>query len=433
MLPGSRVPRDEKRVKRDGKRTGRGVALFWDESFLWGIMAYHALRGCGLPFDLVRSADIRKGRMKDYSVLFVPGGWSLNKMKALGEKGVKIVRRFVHDGGTYIGFCGGAGLATLDGMGLLNIKRRPTKYRVPSFSGRIRLKTTGHPLWEGIREPVFQAWWPPQFDVQDDSVKILATYQEALPDSFTSDLNAGDISAAQAWEELERIYGINLDPGRLVNDPAVLEGAYGKGKVILSLVHFDTPNDENGRQVLINLWSRCGSDTLQETRSHLRKRRAVPQAASHPLVETCEAAVQGLIDLGIRNFLWFWRNPMLLQWRRGVRGLEYCTLFVMMREISESLGQSPLKNGPSTKRRLKKITRGLLYFTDRAKNLLVRERIAMQSGHITYERCDDPEIQQLREELFSSSKSYGGLFKVLIDEIDGLLFLMLAGEKNSST
>src|SRR5208282_6528514 len=53
-----------------------------------------------------------------------------------------------------------------------------------------------------------------------------------------------------------------------------------------------------------------------------------------------EAAVDNLICLGERNFLWFWRNPMRLQWRRGVRGLEYCTLYVMIKEISERIKYS---------------------------------------------------------------------------------------------
>jgi len=118
-----------------------GAALFWDESFLWGIMARRALQKAGLPFDLLRAEEIRKGRLDPYSLLFVPGGWSSNKMKTLGEKGAEAVRNFVASGGSYLGFCGGAGLATLDGIGLLNIRRKPTSERVPSFSGRIRLKT----------------------------------------------------------------------------------------------------------------------------------------------------------------------------------------------------------------------------------------------------------------------------------------------------
>ena len=139
-----------------------------------------------------------------------------------------------------------------------------------------------------------------------------------------------------------------------------------------------------------------------------------------------EAAACGLIDLGLRNFLWFWRNPMLLQWRRGVRGLEYCTLFVMVRELAELLGMHNRKREiPDLDRGLERIRDLLLPFAEKAQRLLVRERFAMQNSHITYDRCDDAEIQMIREELFSRSKSHGGLFKELIDEIDGLLYSAL--------
>ena len=56
------------------------------------------------------------------------------------------------------------------------------------------------------------------------------------------------------WTELEEIYGINLNPNRLKDEPAVIEGTFGKGRVILSLIHFDTTDDENGAKVLKNLW-----------------------------------------------------------------------------------------------------------------------------------------------------------------------------------
>ena len=85
-----------------------GIALFWDESFLWGIMAYKALRAAGLSFELINSDDIRKGRIREYRMLFVPGGWASNKLKALGNEGVDEIRKFVADGGNYLGICGGA-------------------------------------------------------------------------------------------------------------------------------------------------------------------------------------------------------------------------------------------------------------------------------------------------------------------------------------
>ncbi len=239
------------------------VAFLWDESFLWGLMAYKAIKSNGLSFKLIRSKDIKNGQLKNYKMLFVPGGWASNKLKTLEGDCLSNIKQFVSNGGNYLGFCGGAGLATLDGIGLLNIKRKPTKERVPSFSGRICLNINEHPIWKGLLTSslvthqlslIFNAWWPSQFLIEDKSIKILATYGEALPDSFISDLNVGDVEANGGWSELEEIYQINLNSKRLLNEPAVVEGSVGKGRVILSLIHFDTPDDINGARVLSNLW-----------------------------------------------------------------------------------------------------------------------------------------------------------------------------------
>ncbi len=400
----------------NGEKRNR-AALLWDESFLWGVMAHKALVEGGLAHDLIRAEDIKKGRLIDYSLLFVPGGWASNKIQALGDEGVEAIRRFVRGGGTYIGFCGGAGLATEDGIGLLPVKRRPTSERVPSFNGRIRVNTSDHPLWQGVAEPVFHAWWPSQF-VVDRSVSVLATYGEAMPDSFSSDVNVGD-AVAGGWAALERIYGINLDPKRLMHEPAVIEGEFGEGRVLLSLLHFDTPGDRNGAMVLKNLWMRLSP----EVRDHMPNSNGFQSIRqTDGIMGECEKAVTRLIDLGQRNFLWFWRNPLLLQWRRGVRGLEYCTLFIMVKELAQTLRVPDGKNEfPDMNR-----ARGLIMlFTAEAGELLLRERLAMQNSHITYERCDDPAIQLLRGKLFSRSKSHGGLFKEVVDELDKLLYFAL--------
>ncbi|MFA5353660.1 MAG: BPL-N domain-containing protein, partial [Thermodesulfovibrionales bacterium] len=189
------------------------AALLWDESFLWGIMAFRALKASGIPFGVITAEEIRQGRLRDCRLLFVPGGWASNKLKALGEEGAAEIRRFVSEGGSYLGFCGGAGLSTQDGLGLVSVKRMPTKQRVPSFSGRINLNLNDHPLWNDIHaSPVFHAWWPSQFLIDDPAVRILATYGDPLPDAFSSDLNVGDMEKTTGWESLEEKYRINLDP-----------------------------------------------------------------------------------------------------------------------------------------------------------------------------------------------------------------------------
>jgi hypothetical protein len=297
------------------------------------------------------------------------------------------------------------------------------------------LSPSEHPLWKGIATPLFHAWWPSQF-VVDGAVSVLATYGKAMPGAFSSDINVGDADAACNWSELERLYGINLDPRRLLGEPAVIEGKFGAGRVLLSLVHFDTPGDFAGATALRNSWA-----YLEALKPRDTVPRADPGKPASGLVKNREAApdtkdkiasllsaVAGLIDLGQRNFLWYWRSPMLLQWRRGVRGLEYCTLFVMAKEIAESLERTGQNS--DGERSLERISRLLNDFTEKAKCLLVRERFAMQNSNITYERCDDPEIQRLREELFSLSKSHGGLFKSLADELDSFLFKLLAAEQS---
>ena len=274
-------------------------------------------------------------------------------------------------------------MATEDGMGLMPIRRRPTADRVPSVSGPVRLSLTGHRIWKGVDAPVFFAWWPSQFRVADKSTHVLASYEEVLPDAFSSDIPVAD-GRVTGWPALEARYGILLDPARLHSEPAVLEGQFGQGKVVLSLIHFDTPGDRNGAAVLKNLWDYLAPGWPSESpaRKDRSRRRLSPGAAEfHDVMDGIKAAVSDLISTGSRNFLWYWRNPLLLQWRRGVRGLEYGTLAVMTEEIGKCLsgidgGQtyasSPdlLRIGEATA----EIRDQLLPFVEKVKRLLIRER-----------------------------------------------------------
>ena len=429
-----------------GHRAG-GFAVLWDESFIWGIVAYKSLREAGIPFRLISARDIRGGALSDYSALLVPGGWASNKIKALGESGVIRVREFVAEGGTYIGLCGGAGLATSQGLGLLNVERVPRDRRVPSFNGRIRLVLTECALWERIEDPVFYAWWPSQIRAGRE-ISVLARYGEALSDAFSSDLNVGDTLAAGGWDELEKDYGINLDPGRMRDEPAVVSGRFGRGTVLLSLLHFDMPGDPNGLTVLRNLWRLYGEENRLEgnkggsaSSSQARRPALVAVRPSlRRLMKDISEAVDGLIDQGIRNFLWFWRNPFMLQWKRGVRGLEYCTIKVLADEIerailygSEQFAKigSPApgsmeRAAAQAEARLSRIREALLAFVEDARLLLVLEAQAMRRERLTFEAASDPRIRAMRGSLFSTSKSHGGRFKELIDSMDELLYSLLA-------
>ena len=416
-------------------------ALLWDESFLWGLMAWRTLREAGLPFALIRSDDIKAGALSHYAMLFVPGGWASAKLSSLGEKGHAEICSFVENGGSYLGICGGAGLATGSGIGLLPIQRKAPQERVPSFSGPIHLFTTNHIVWKNIKTPVFSAWWPFQFHIVDESkFNILARFGEAQPDAMSADINVGD-GRKTGWSDLEARYGILLDPKRLKGEPAVVEGSFGQGKVILSLVHFDTPGDINSAIVLRNLWRYLipGGDSRTDAVNIYCENRikANEYRGCDEILQDIQSAVNGLIVLGEQRFLWRPRNSLFFDWRRGVKGMEYSTLAAMIgeiaRDVSVFLSRGSVKEICSStsddplqlKKDLMMIRELILPFVEDAKKLLTLESVFLTKAFLSPVDCPDEGINRLRRELFGSSRSYGGKYKHLIDAADQLLYKLI--------
>lgn len=149
-------------------------------------------------------------------------------------------------------------------------------------------------------------------------------------------------------------------------------------------------------------------------------------------------SVDGLIDLGVRNFLWFPRNRFILQWRRGVRGLEYCTLKVLMDEIAGIVVAAPGYPAPThdgkdlrhiaalAAENLAAAAESLFPFIDEARTLLILERQAMITERLTFDESGDPTIRAIRAKLFSGAKSHGGMFKKVIDSLDSVLYGLIA-------
>jgi len=406
------------------------LALLWDESHLWGLMARDALIAAGIRHDIVTAEEVCSGLLDKYPLLFVPGGWASLKSRRLGDAGREAIRNFVERGGTYFGVCGGAGLAleVEGGLDLLPVTRVPTAERVPSFSGQIlvRLENPGFgpSLWSGIPPAsMFHAWWPSQFRITDESeVSVLARYEAPTERSYSSDIPVADVPpGSDLWRGLEDLYGILLDPARLYGQPAVVSGRRGKGRIVLSMLHFDTPNDETGRSVLRNLAKDCGVKIgLSEETGFPMEESAI----EHPLF----APARQLMKLGEQNFLWRWRTPYLIQWRRGVRGLEFCTLYVVTRELALRLtGSTSLT--PEIEARVREVEPLIADFAAQSAQLLLSERFALQSGQLTFKQCNDPAITAMRDRLFSRSKSHGGMFKALVDRLDNILLTLFRNEK----
>lgn len=420
------------------------VALFWDESYLWGLIAYDTFRELGVEFELLTSKDIRSDMLDGFDILFVPGGWASDKIAALGDRGRKKIRAFVEAGGSYLGICGGAGLALSHetGLALAPVSRVPTRIRLPSFSGGISLipAVEGHPIWQNVAEDVeFHAWWPGQFALEDsDDVTVLASYGMPAAGSYVTDL---PVLPDMDWAVWERNYGINLNPERIIGEPAVIETCFGKGKVLLSYLHFETPGDASGHQLLLNaLAYLAGTKSIARSTNKFSGNDVRTRASkdggktggSHmneaiAIADSLRVSAEELISFGMKNFLWYQRSDWLLQWRRGVRGVEYSTLAAMLRKLADSI--APLdKIDEDTIADLRRLRDVALTFFEDAPKLLVLERDAMGKGPISPLKTSDEHILTLRRKLFSESRRCGGLYKEIIELADWILLPLLRKE-----
>jgi len=128
--------------------SGRGVAFLWDQSGMWGLMAWRSPTAMGMDVSLVTAGQVRQGELERHRILFVPGGWAADKLAALGSEGARAARDFVMNGGAYLGGCGGAGMGWRRWAGVRGC---------PTFQDRSRLYGKAIPGWTGRR----RAWWRP--------------------------------------------------------------------------------------------------------------------------------------------------------------------------------------------------------------------------------------------------------------------------------
>lgn len=429
------------------------AALLWDKSFLWGYMAVSALRDLGFSFDLLTSETVRNHALNNYQVLFVPGGWASLKSDSLGADGRKELRRYVSGGGAYLGICGGAGLALQvdEGLGLLPVVRKPMAERLPNFSGSIRVRqVSSYSLWWSLPgEAPFQVWWPSQFElVKPEKIQILGEYGDPEDDFYVSDLNVYETVAARLdWEQLEEDYQINLNPERLIDEPAIIAGEYGQGRVVLSYPHLETPGDAAGNLALFNIWHDLMSSSVLECHddSNDTKVADIVPVDEQTLERVREMAreAENLVVFGERHNLWFWRNPWLLQWQRGIRGAEFGTIAVLLQglvmELERTGGLARAYLTPSSWKTAKQFeSLGKLWdlFRDKGRALLEDEARNLNEKKVNNGKTLSPRARDLRTELFNcvqcyGSKSYGGLYRQLLDQIDSLLLGALLADLNS--
>lgn len=415
------------------------IAVLWDQSLLWGLICAQTLQHLGVPFQYLSGSEIARGDLQSYRVLLVPGGWAAHKVRALGRAGRNEINRFIHRGGSYIGFCGGAGMALSSppSLELVPLERMPLAERLPNASGTILIRgIADHPAWQALPEEIqVSIWWPSQFAWHPSPRSLcLGVYTAPGDDFWVADLPLADFAGRQVdWRDWEKVYGINLDPGRLLGHPAILEVRLGKGRLVLSYPHLETPQDTLGNHLLVNLLNYLdtqasrGLPTATGPRSLPAANFACPGRDSQETISAIAETVDDLIAFGERHLLWYWTSPWLLRWQRGIRGLEYGMLAVTTQFLSSlgtgtndsCQGEDPWK-GP-----IRKLREEIEEFCSQAKLLLLEEKLAAHSGNLSKLGQVNERVDTFRSSLFGNRMNHGGLCRSIFDQLDHLLLQLL--------
>lgn len=195
-----------------GLLSGDGV---WEEGRL---ALQQQIEAAGFVSVDMDGAAIRQGALYEVKALVVGGGWAWDQWQALGPAGISKIRHFVMAGGSYLGICAGAYLASDDVIWEDEWLAYPLN------------------LFDGIASgPLADFPWPEAGRVQVDVLDSWDPWQ--AEGSLTVYYQGGAVFAprdAQTVTPLLRFKGI--DTGS-TGDIAALRFDFGAGHVLLSAVH----------------------------------------------------------------------------------------------------------------------------------------------------------------------------------------------------
>ncbi|WP_243544402.1 BPL-N domain-containing protein [Pseudodesulfovibrio tunisiensis] len=403
------------------------IHIYWDESHFWGLLLRRALEAWGVPHRLVRGTEIAQGALAGKSrpqALVVPGGRARGKADRLGPEGMNAVREYVRSGGTYIGFCGGTGLALTGthGLGLSPWSRRGYRNRLHHFlSGHVQVDLAASSdlvpdeLGDSALIPV---WWPGRFAQADnDGVEVLARYNTPGPDFWVADLNLRTLPKG-TMADWEALYGIHINPDFLTGLPCVTGNSYGKGRVFLSYAHLETPASRDANRWLGHILSRVLGTEIGHEPVPAWVVASRPVRWQDPVLMAARKSLEDIIETGRNHFLLFWRNSWLLGWRRGIPGAGINSLYSL---VCESLARLPNdsaleyweRTGPKFRVLMELLGSGLTGY-------LLAERLAMTVFHSSPEAVSPQALREQRRALFGLPPEPGGIHADLVSMLEEL-------------
>ncbi|MDR2574664.1 MAG: hypothetical protein LBC94_10070 [Desulfovibrio sp.] len=422
------------------------VHILWDASHIWGLMAWRAMMSLGLSCRLLKAKDIADGALlgkpEQASLLLVPGGSARRKALALGERGREAVRFFVERGGSYLGFCGGAGLALShepkeQGLQICPLRRAVYAERLHHLiSGhvlaRMRAENEFVPpglLRKGVRQGCLSlpVWWPGRFEMENGgsaAVSVLADYSEPDRDFCIADMSFRRIPK-HIFAHWQEVYGVNLSADFLAGQPLAVSGRYGLGRYALSYSHLETPHSPEANAwlaavvgVLVPAKPAC---TLVRQWDLRRVRPSWPDTRENAPLLSALRRSHALLRLALQHRLFFVRTPWLAGWRAGLPGAALNSLHAALCTAASLVPSEAALEYWHTAR--KGFTRAADLFFPGAEGWLLAFRLAQTLVSSLPRAVDRRGLDEQQAALFGQPMQGGGLLEELIAPAEELVYL----------
>ena len=168
--------------------------------------------------DFLDAADVQAGKLDGYDVLVMPGGSGYDRYSQLREEGFEKIRKYIREGGSYYGICAGIAMALNDPkrLRLIPYTREKNPLR-GGFSAAVKFNARAEEILGvtvGIR----------YFRYHDGPIPAKG---DPVPDSEYEVLATFESHVMQKGKSTTPMYGM----------PAVIYGRYGKGKVLVTVMH----------------------------------------------------------------------------------------------------------------------------------------------------------------------------------------------------
>lgn len=412
--------------------------ILWDDSHIWGLLAARAAEAMALPRRLVRAEEIAGGLLKRErpSLVFVPGGSARHKAQSLGKAGMDALREYVANGGSYMGFCGGAGLALshkddAEGLGLCPWQRGGFDDRLQHFmSGHLHVALPeardGHAaLLPDAAALCLPVWWPGRFAPQNDpSITVLASYERPAEDFWLADLPIASLppDTFAAWHDM---YGLSFTPTFLAGQPCVVHGTYGRGAYLLSYSHLETPDSPEANAWFANLLRELGGLEPATNRLPAWTMQHGNARWQDPALAAIDDDLRAVLRTGLEHGLLFERTDWLFGWRTGIPGAHLNNLWAALRTV---LNSPPRDSALACwQKHRERLLAASSLFSRACIQYFLAERLSQTLSKVMPDAVPSELLKDQRDALFGPPMSAGGPYRELMEPLDELAFLQLGG------